>query len=218
LRPQDLGPSARRHLRRVLESKHLSATSLRVAGPRGGLADPAAVAATIDNAQRAIALAFDLGVTTLAVNAGTFEPGGQNSDIYAAARHIVEEADNAGIQIAFGAATSAALADLLAQVNYDRARGQMETSRAIAAGEDPAAIIHQLHGRLAQVTLADAIRAGSQVRTVELGQGQLALPDLLAALRDHEFTGPLVVDVRDLPDGPRGAQHAADVLRQAARL
>src|SRR5438105_3887347 len=44
--------------------------------------------------------------------------------------------------------------------------------------------------------------------------GQLPLEDLLLLLKGHDFRGPLVVDVRDLPNGVAGAQQAAALLRR----
>ena len=61
---------------------------------------------------------------------------------------------------------------------------------------------------------ADAVRAGKSVRAAMLGEGQLPLDEIMQLLREHGYSGPLVVDVRDLPDGIAGARHAADILRK----
>ncbi len=214
LRPQNLDTSARKHLKRILDSKQLSIATLRIAGPRGGLADSQAIQRIIDNTRQGIALAYDLGITTIAVNAGLLSDSklDQNS-VDSAARLIAEEADRAGLNVAFGADAGDKLAELLKRVGCDRALADVQTAQEIAAGEDPAQIVQRLHGSLAQVTLADAIRSGSHVRSVELGRGQIALPALLEALRESEFLGPIVVDVRDLSDGIHGAQTAAQLLR-----
>lgn len=213
LRPSAMGPSARRHLKRILDSKQLQIAALRIAAPRGGLVDPASIDRTIDNVRKGIALAFELGVGTIAVHAGALAGLKDNSSVYAAARLIAEEADRAGLNVAFGADGGKELAQLIASVAYERALANVETSREIASGEDPAQIVERLAGTVGQVTLSDAIRAGSRVRAVELGHGQLALPTLLESLRASEFAGPLVIDVRDLPDGIHGAKTAAAVLR-----
>ena len=41
------------------------------------------------------------------------------------------------------------------------------------------------------------------------------LPALLRSLLESEFNGPLVVDVRDLPDAVHGAKAAVEALRNA---
>jgi sugar phosphate isomerase/epimerase len=188
--------------------------ALRIAAPRGGLADPASIQRAIDNARHGIAMAYDLDVHTIAVHAGDLTGTGVNFEaVCAAAATIAEDADRAGITVAFGADDAAKLADLLKTVACDRARANLDTARQIGSGLDPAAFIEQFRGSIGQVTLADSVRAGARTRIVELGHGQLALPQLLDALRQADFNGPLVVDVRDLPDAIHAAANAAKILR-----
>jgi sugar phosphate isomerase/epimerase len=214
LRPAELGPSARRHIQRIVRSKDLRIDALRIAAPRGGLTDPGTIQRTLDNARTGIAMAYDMDVHTIAVNAGNLTaPGVDFDSICAAARTIAEEADRAGITVAFGADGSDKLADLIKAVACDRARANLDTAREISSGVDPAAFIERLHGAIGQVTIADSIRSGPRARIVELGHGQLALSDLLNSLRQADFTGPIVVDVRDLPDAIHGAANAAKILR-----
>jgi len=214
LKPEALGESARRHVAKILESKSLSLDSIRIAVPRGGLADAATIDRTIDNALKAITLAEQMHVTTVSLHAGPL--GESTSSIESAVRELANQAERRGIMLALSADTAAPLAKLLAAVAATRARPHLDTARVIAAGDDPAKIAEQFaSGKLpiAQLTARDAIRVGSTVRSVELGQGQLALSDLLAALREQEFRGPIVVDPRDLPDAADAAAHAAAILR-----
>ena len=214
LRPEALGPSARRHIKRILDSKQLRVDALRIAGPRGGLADPASIDRTMDNVRRGMALAFDLGVATVAVNVGTLSgPAREQESWQAAARMIAEEADRAGLNVAFGADGAEQLGALIRHLDCPRALANLETARTLGAGADPVRVLDDWRGAVSLVTLADAIRAGAQVRQVELGQGQLALVEFITALRAREVLAPLVVDVRDLADGIHAAHTAAAVLR-----
>ena len=162
LRPADLGASARRHLQRILASKNLRIDALRIAGPRGGLADSASVERAIENARKGIALAFDMGIKTISVNAGALAgEAAKNDSIYAAARQIAEDADRAGVIVAFAADGSAALEQLISHLAWDRACANLETAREIAGGHDPVEVLQKFRGAVAQVTLADAISRGS---------------------------------------------------------
>jgi sugar phosphate isomerase/epimerase len=106
---------------------------------------------------------------------------------------------------------------LLKRVDYDRARINLDGARIIGSAEDPLKIAEDFAGRIGQLTAADAVRSGRSLRATMLGEGQLPLNELLALLREQGFSGPMVVDVRDLPDGAAGAVHAAEVLRRALR-
>jgi sugar phosphate isomerase/epimerase len=224
LSPDALGASARRHLKTLLASKRLSLDALRAAAPRAGLTDPAAIDRTLDNARKAMLLARELGVETVALHVG---PVGQSAvpeaTLVSALRELAQQADAAGLTLALGAEGTESLAGLLKQVDYERARVNLDTARAIAAGEDPLEVAELLasgagHG-VGQVTAADAVRAGKTVRAAFLGEGQLPLTDFLEILEEGGRGGhvPLVVDVRDLPDPAAGAAHAAAVLRKALR-
>ncbi len=52
LTPDELGQSARRHLKTILAAKHLSVDSIRIATPRTSLTDAATIDQTLDNAGR----------------------------------------------------------------------------------------------------------------------------------------------------------------------
>lgn len=210
LSPGELSASAKRQIKKILEGRDLCLDGLRVAGPRGGLSTPESIDRTVDNARKAIALAFDLGVKQVSVNAGSLA---HPQSAQSAAKIIAQEADRAGITVAFSADETAGLATLLKAVAFEYAKANFESARAIGAGADPIAAAETLAGMIAQFTAADAVRAGKSVRMVELGQGQVALGELLAALRDMDFAGPVVVDVRHLSNAILGAEHAAAILR-----
>ena len=131
-----------------------------------------------------------------------------------AARALASEADRAGVTLALSSDDSGKLRELLRLVGADHLRANLEPAGLVAAGEDPLAIAEALGESIGQFTAADAIRAGRQVRPVELEQGQVPLKELLAQLREQGFDGPTVVDVRDLANAAQGAVRAAEVLRR----
>jgi sugar phosphate isomerase/epimerase len=216
LTPESLGESGRRHLRKILESKRLGVEAIRAAAPRAGITDSATIDRTVENVRKAVELAHDLRVGTVAVNLGPVGSGNvAESTAVEAVRELSKIADAAGITLAVAGETSAPVEALLKQVDYERARMNLDAGRLIAGGEDPLKVAEQLAGRLGQFTAADAVRAGKAVRGAFLGEGQLPLVEMLEILEEMGFRGPTVVDVRDVGDGAAGARHAAEVLRKA---
>jgi sugar phosphate isomerase/epimerase len=192
--------------------------ALRVAAPRGGLTDPGTIDRTIDNARKAFLLASDLGVKTVSLNVGDLgHAKTPNDTVVAAIRELAQHADAAGLTMALAADGAMALAGLLKQVDYEGAKINLDGARLIGEGEDALKAAEFLEGHVGQLTAADAIRSGHTTRAVFLGEGQLALPELWDILREQGFRGPLVVDVRDLPDAAAGARHAAKVLERILR-
>ena len=102
-------------------------------------------------------------------------------------------------------------------MDYERARVNLDAAGLIGAGEDPLTVAEEMAGVIGEVTAADAIRAGQALRATFLGEGQVPLPELMEILQEQGFHGPMVVDVRDLPDAAAGARHAAEVLRRLWR-
>jgi sugar phosphate isomerase/epimerase len=218
LTPDQLGQSARRHLKTTLSSRQLGIDAIRVAAPHGALTDTETIDRTMDNARKAFLLAADLGVQTVAMNVGNLGTSKvPESTIVAAVRELAQHADAAGLTLALGSEGAEHLRGLIKDVDYDRATVNFDAARLIAAGDDPLKVAEEMAGIIGQVTAADAIRAGKSARATFLGEGQLPLPDLLAILDEQGFHGPMVVDVRDLTDGVEGARHAAEVLGRLLR-
>jgi sugar phosphate isomerase/epimerase len=218
LTPDQLGQSARRHLRTTLSSRHLAIEAIRVAAPRGALTDAETIDRTMDNARKAFLLAADLGVKTVALNVGNLGTSKvPESTIVAAVRDLAQHADAAGLSLALGSEGAQHLRGLVKDVDYERATVNFDAARLIEAGDDPLKTAEEMAGIIGQVTASDAIRAGKSVRATFLGEGQLPLPELMAILDEQGFRGPLVVDVRELSDGAAGARHAAEVLDRLLR-
>jgi len=220
LNPEALGATARRHVKTILSAKQLEIDSLRAAAPRGGLGDASTIDRTLDNARKAIHLARELGVGTVSLNIGAIGAAGAvpEGTVVSALRDLSQQADAAGLSLAISAEHMEKLPAILKQVDYDRTRLHLEGARMIGSGEDALKFLEAYGESLGQFTAADAVRAGKSVRAAMLGEGQLPLDELMQMLREHGYHGPMIVDVRDLPDGIAGARHAADVLRRFAKV
>lgn len=224
LSPEQLGPTARRHVLRLLSSQGLTIQTLRVATPRGpeggagGLTDPATIDRTLDAASQALTLARELGVQTLSLAIGSLATSKvSESTLISALRDLSQRADAAGIALALGADSTEKLASLLKNVDFDRARMDLSGARLIGAGVDPLQIARDYAGHIGQFSATDAVRAGHSLRLVELGAGQLPLAEMLELLHEQGFAGPTVVDIRGTGDPDTAARHAAEVLRRALR-
>jgi sugar phosphate isomerase/epimerase len=203
--------------------------SVRVAVPRGsaggGLSEAATIDRTLENARKGMLLARELGVRTVALHVGDLTKlagagggsGMPEGSVVSALRELAQQADASGLTLALSAEGAEVFARVLKGVDFDRAKVNLDGARLIGAGEDALKVAEGFHGEIGQFTADDAIRAGSKVRATLLGEGQLPLDALMEMLREQGFNGPLVVDVRDLPDGIAGAQHAAAVLARILR-
>ncbi|HVT80073.1 MAG TPA: sugar phosphate isomerase/epimerase family protein [Phycisphaerae bacterium] len=220
LNPDALGASARRHVKTILSTKHLGIDSVRAAAPRGGLADAATIDRTLDQARKAMLLARELGVRTVSLNVGRLPDergsggGIPESTLVAAVRELAQHADASGLTLALSADELEPLTRILKAVDFDRARIDFDTARSLGAGGDVLLDLDRAAGRIGQLTAADAIRAGRNLRAAALGEGQLPLQELVERLREQDFTGPWVVSVRDLPDAAGGAARAAEIMRR----
>lgn len=215
LAPEVLSSTGRRHVKKILETKHLSADAIRLATPRTGLTDASNIDQVMTHALATIELAHDLGIHTLSLNAGpTDEKGKLNNIAESALRELAEHADRAGLRLAISAEQPAAIEQMLQALNSNQVLANLEPARVLAAGADPVKVAEALAGKLAQFTASDAVRAGTTLQYAELGRGQIPLAQLMDLLREQNFHGPLVVDVRQLGDPASAAHHASDVLRK----
>ena len=221
LMPDKLGQSARRHLKTILSGKQLEIDAIRVAGPRGGFGDAGTIDRMMENARKGILLAADLGVGTVSMNVGNLVDSKVPTEtVVAAIRELAQHADAVGrgkMTLTLGGDVTGVLGGILKAVDYERAKVNLDTARMIGAGEDALKVAEDLGGMIGELTAADVVRAGKSVRAVYLGEGQVALPELMEILEEQGFGGPVVVDVRDLSDGAEGAEHAAGVLRALMR-
>ncbi|MEI8198215.1 MAG: TIM barrel protein, partial [Phycisphaerae bacterium] len=152
LLPAELSGSARRHFRKILESHQLHLASLRVAVPRSSFADPATIDRTVDHARTAIALAADLGVTTITLNTGPLDGSKVRQDtILAATRELAELATHAGITLALAGAGAGKIHEVLSELRCQMVRANFLPRQSVEAGEDPLTAAGLLAGQIGQL-------------------------------------------------------------------
>jgi len=222
--PAALSDTGLRHLKKTLDTQRLGIAAVRIAGPRAGLSDPATIDRMMANARAGMQWAHALGVPVVALHVGSLrETAGAATStaqaaILSAARELANEADKAGLTLALNAEDLGGLSKLLDSLAFDHARAHFDPASVMGAGEDPEAAAQRLLGRIGQMTADDAIGgARGTSQRVELGQGHVPVRELLAMLESTGFRGPVIVDVRHLPNAPHAAQAAADYLRQMQR-
>jgi sugar phosphate isomerase/epimerase len=214
LAPANLGPTGRRHLRRTLASRGLQLTCLRSGARAGGIFDPATADRCVTEALAAIQLAGDLKAPTVSVYLGDPGPGAPPPETWRrAVDALAEQADRVGIQLALSSSAVAPLARILAVINAPWVQANLDTLRLLGAGDNLESALPTLAGRIGLWTCADAVRSGNALRPVELGCGQAQPEKILSALREIDFHGPIVADVRDLSNPAAAATRAATFLR-----
>jgi sugar phosphate isomerase/epimerase len=90
----------------------------------------------------------------------------------------------------------------------------LDSARVVAAGGSPREAAEMLAGRIALWTCTDALRNGSNVQMTPLGSGQAESREVVNNLKDQDFTGPIIVDVRDLTNPAQAAQQARNQLQE----
>ena len=94
----------------------------------------------------------------------------------------------------------------------------LDTGHLVAAGGDPLAILAKWRDRVTHVHLKDSSSAGPYTNAMQLweedvfcplGAGVGRVDDILAALREGDFQGWLLVEQDVLPEGPEGYKKAA---------
>ncbi len=215
LNPEKLGPTARRHVRRILAGHHLDISSIYLPTTAKGLSDPDRMDHLLHRVEEAVNFAYALGVRQISLYAG--DADGLKSPVTEdAAKLIAELSDRSGVQVALSGNDATTLAALLRSVGHGGLRADLQTQRLLGQ-RDPLAEAQLLAGRAAQVTCADGVKVGQHVRAVPLGQGSTPWRELVQLLNGHEFVGPFVVDVRNLSDPIGAARTAAALLPQIAQ-
>lgn len=117
-------------------------------------------------------------------------------------------------------ATGRALAALLEAVDHPQVQAAWHPSEALRAGEDPAAGLDALAGRVALVRCGDVRRVGEAWEAAPLGEGAVGWAAQLQRLHAAGFEGPLSLEVHGEPRPKRGLHDATaliQLIRQARR-
>lgn len=218
LRPRDLGRSARRDLAALLRRHELLLSGLDLWIPAEHFVDNARVDRAVMAVAAACELVADLDavyrVVSLALDTAT--PG----DVLA---QLAASADRFGVRLADHTAGHTAATSNTLPIPADR-------PHAIAVGLDPAAcfiagvdpLAHALARstntarRLASARLSDLSAMGRCIPASEAGRLDLTL--YAATLTTADYTQPVIIDLRGLPDVRDAARRIARAWRDAAAL
>lgn len=215
LNPGIFGRTAQRHFQKILATHGLVLGALRVGVGTAGVFESATSQRLLDEAIAACELAHSMQTPLISVYLG--EPV-DNQNISSGVAEIFHtlaiQADRTGIVAALSCGQTQWLLKLLASINAPSLAANLDSVRIISAGGSPPDAAATLAGQIAAWTCADVIRSGSGIHTTLLGQGRAGSESVVSILKDQDFKGPVVVDVRDLHNPLQAAEHARNTLKQ----
>jgi L-ribulose-5-phosphate 3-epimerase len=200
LSPENLSASGRRHLARFAGGLGLGIASLTADVPGTRLTDPLSVAERVDRTRQIIDLASDLGVPVVTTAAGalTNPETGEPSPIAVEALQLLGDfADSRGRLLAIRPTydDGTRTASLLNAVGCPSVVVGMDPAALVMAGQSPLSVIASAAGRIPIMYARDGTvggpeRAGAEV---PLGDGDVDMIGVIAALHASEYRGPYIV-------------------------
>lgn len=219
--PQNLSPSGRRHLQKIVADLGLSMSSITADFPGLRLSDPKTTHERIEKTCAIIELAADMKVpvVTSSVGALTHPESGKPSDAAVAAlRRLGEFADSRGRILAIRPSFDAPqhLAAILKIVACPWIKIGLDPAALVMSGVNPTATSDLLTSDTSLVHLRDAVRGhpdrpGQETR---LGEGEVDLRGFLAALSELEYQGPIILRRTDSVSPAADLLRAREFLRQ----
>ncbi|HZU14102.1 MAG TPA: sugar phosphate isomerase/epimerase family protein [Chloroflexota bacterium] len=154
----------------------------------------------VSDLQRWIALAGELSVPILRVFGGeTEEPEDVvNARVAARLREITAEAEAAGVVVALEThdafSSARRVATVLSDVPSRSAGALWDSHHPYEMGESAGEVVSLLGDRLVHVHVKDARRTADGWQLVPLGEGEVPVPEMPAALREIGYRGYLAVE------------------------
>ncbi len=212
---KDFGSTARRHFRHLLARLGLTLGVLRVGAGIAGAFNSATASKLLDDALAACDLAHSLQTPLISVYIG--EPADDTTvtgDVIEICRTLAVRADRTGVVAALSCGRTAWLLKLLSDLDTPSLAANLDSVRIISASGSPPEAAAMLAGRMALWTCADAIRSGSALQITPLGSGQADGQQVLNILKDQDYTGPVIIDVRNLPQPLLAAAYSFTQLQR----
>jgi len=209
----DFGVTARRDFKRLLKSKNLSLACVRAGIGPDGIFGAKTVDSCITAGLKAIELAVDLGAPWVSLYIG--EPTNDSNKVSAISTTLNEpltQADATGISLAISSGGVDFLGALFKNNPPGHLAANLDTLKILSAGHSIGDALKVLAGHIGIWTCADASGSGPAARPTPLGAGTVPLADIVALLKEQDFAGPIVVDVRSLPNPSQAIARAAKVL------
>jgi sugar phosphate isomerase/epimerase len=227
----DFGVTARRHFMKMLQSRDLNLSAVRVGAGVMGCSNWNHAERLIHQTRRALQMARDCragavviylgeppagtipGNTDRAASKSGYNNGG---DVEAITRSVMDEilaaGDRVGIQLALSSGHAAWLASILKKHVSKTVGAALDSARVLAAGYSPPDAAVELAGMIHAWICADAVRSGGATQSVLLGSGRGDFRAVADVLDEQDFSGPVIVDIRGLADPSSAAGHAARLL------
>ncbi len=209
------GQTAQRHFKQILSSHGLLLGALRVGVGKAGAFDSATSQKLLDDALTACEMAHRLQISVISIYIG--EPKDDQKiagDVAEIFQRLAEHADRTGVIAALSCGQSPWLLNLLSSMDAPSLAANLDSARVVAGGGSPREAAEMLAGRIALWTCTDALRNGSNVQMTPLGSGQAESREVVTILQDQDFTGPIIIDVRDLPHPAQAAEQARSQLQE----
>ncbi|HEY3079411.1 MAG TPA: sugar phosphate isomerase/epimerase family protein [Chloroflexota bacterium] len=197
--PADLDASGRARVKRALAGLGIPSvgTSCRFTS-----LDPAERAASRAAAERYLGLAADLGAETIRVFGGNVAPG---DTLDLAVGRIAESlnelalaAERAGVRIALethdAMSAGRTVADALAAVPSPWVGALWDSHHPYRMGETAEQTYRLLEGRILSTHVKDARRQGEGWQLLPMGEGEVPVREMLAALHGHGWSGWVSVE------------------------
>ncbi len=181
-------------------------------GPTLVSADPAERAARLQYLLQAVALACDLGATTMSVTSGPPDPrdGGEGRAWFVSAlREILRAAEAASVRVGieyepgFLVGDLASLSSVLREVDHPLLGANLDLGHAQVVGDDPAGALRALAGRVWNAHVED-IRGRVHHHLVP-GEGEMDFAGIARAVVETRYEGFLTVELYTCADDPEGA-------------
>lgn len=195
-------------------------------GPTLVSADPGERAARLRYVLDAIALAGDLGASTMSITSGPPDPrdGGAGRGWFVSAlQEVLRAAEPAGVRVGiefepgFLVGDLASLSSVLREVDHPLLGANLDLGHAQVVGDDPAGAMRSLAGRVWNAHVED-IRGRVHYHLVP-GEGEMDFEAIALAVAETGYDGFLTVELYTCADDPEGAgRRAVRFLRRLLKL
>jgi sugar phosphate isomerase/epimerase len=212
---ESFGHTAQRHLKQILAARGLALGVLRVGVGKSGAFDSATSQRLLDDALAACDLAHQFQTPLVSVYIGeAADDAAISGEVEEIFRLLAVRADRTGVVAALSCGQPQLLLKILRKIGAPSLMANLDSARIIAAGGSVPAAAEALAGLTALWICNDALRTGSAVQMTPLGAGGAKGAEVAILLKNQDYTGPIVVDVRDLQHPLKAAEHAREQLQR----
>jgi sugar phosphate isomerase/epimerase len=218
--PDQLSQTGRRQVVHLLSSRGLRLAALS-APTRQGLDEPTKREPRLEYLMSAMRLAWDLGARVI-THQGAVIPSAEetraDAELAETLTRLSHHVDRVGVRYAMEtvAAPPEAYAAFFARHPLPGIGVCYLPANVMVRGGIPAAGVRALHDRLLAMRVRDVVRTGSTIsgfKDAAVGAGELRWPELLAAIDEVGFTGPLTIDLAEGDRTPANLEAAITFLK-----